>query len=141
VLFRSVLIALGTVRRCGPLGRGAAFKLVLNTAVITGLAAIADAVAVGEAVGVPRADTIDLLRAGPLGGLVGRAAGGSGASFAMKMAAKDLDLARGATTMPLPAADGAAELLRRAVAAGHGAVDISAITAGAGKAVLPSTAK
>jgi 3-hydroxyisobutyrate dehydrogenase len=125
-----VLTALGSVRRCGPLGRGAAFKLVLNTAVITGLAAVADAVAVGEAVGVPRADAIDLLRAGPLAGLAGRAAGGPGASFAVRMAAKDLDLARAATTTPLPAADGAAELLRRAVASGQGTADISVVTAG-----------
>ncbi|MFI1996264.1 NAD(P)-dependent oxidoreductase [Actinoplanes sp. NPDC020271] len=136
-----ILTVLGTVRRCGPLGRGAAFKLVLNTAVITGLAAITDAVAVGEAVGVPRADTMDLLRAGPLGGLVGRAAGGPGASFAIGMAAKDLDLARAATTMPLPAADGAAELLRRAVASGHGTADISVMTAGAEQAISASMSK
>ncbi|MCU7724284.1 NAD(P)-dependent oxidoreductase [Actinoplanes sp. KI2] len=126
-----VLAALGTVRRCGPLGRGAAVKLVLNTAVITGLAALADAVAVGEAVGVSRADTIDMLRSGPLAGLAGRAAGGPGASFAVRMAAKDLDLARAATTTSLPAADGAAELLRRAVASGQGAADVSVLTAGA----------
>lgn len=124
-----VLATLGTVHRCGPLGRGAAFKLVLNTAVITGVAALADAFTVGDAVGLSRAEAVGLLRAGPLSGLVARADGGPGASFAIGMAAKDLDLARAAATRPVPVADGAAELLRRAVAAGSGAEDLAFVTA------------
>ncbi|MFI5916423.1 NAD(P)-dependent oxidoreductase [Dactylosporangium sp. NPDC051541] len=122
-----VLAALGSVHHCGPLGRGAAAKLVLNTAVITGLAALADALTVGAAVGIARADALELLGASPLAGLAGRASGGPGAAFAVAMAAKDLDLARIAAAAPLPTADGAAERLRRAVADGHAEADISVL--------------
>ncbi|GAA1651527.1 NAD(P)-dependent oxidoreductase [Actinoplanes couchii] len=123
-----VLAALGTVHRCGPLGRGAAYKLILNTATITGLAVVADAVAVARAVGVARPEALALLAASPLAALATRAAGGPGSSFAVTMAAKDLNLARAATPEPLPAAEAAATLLTRAASAGQGAADISAIT-------------
>jgi len=124
-----LLAVLGRVRRCGPSGRGAANKLVLNAAVITGLAAVADAIAVGAAVGLSREDSLDILEAGPLAGLVDRARGGPGASFAVKMALKDLDLALAATPDRRYAASGAAELLRRTVANGDPAADLSVITA------------
>jgi len=88
-----VLAALGTVRRCGGLGAGAALKLVLNTALVTSVAALADALAVAAAAGVDRAAALDALAAGPLGGAVGRATA-TGASFPVALARKDLDLAR-----------------------------------------------
>jgi 3-hydroxyisobutyrate dehydrogenase-like beta-hydroxyacid dehydrogenase len=88
-----VLTALGTVRRCGGVGAGSALKLVLNTALVTAVAALADALAVADAAGVDRAAALDALAAGPLGGAVGRATA-TGASFPVALAAKDLGLAR-----------------------------------------------
>lgn len=123
-----VLLSLGRVRRCGQLGRGAAYKLVLNAAVITGVAAVADAIAVGRSVGLSREDTLTLLEASPLTGLVDRARGGPGASFAVKMAAKDLNLALSSVSAPVPVAMGATELLRQAVVNGDATADLSAIS-------------
>src|SRR6185437_5672003 len=88
-----VLAALGTVRRCGGVGAGSALKLVLNTALVTAVAALADALAVADAAGVDRAAALDALAAGPLSGAVGRATA-TGASFPVALAAKDLALAR-----------------------------------------------
>lgn len=108
------LAALGTVRRCGGPGSGAALKLVLNTALLTAVTALADTVAVAGAVGVDRETALAALRAGPLGGAVGRAAA-TGASFAIALARKDLDLALGAVDgAAVPVARGAAHLLHAA---------------------------
>ncbi|SBT40150.1 NAD(P)-dependent oxidoreductase [Micromonospora auratinigra] len=87
-----VLEQLGTLRRCGGPGRGAALKLVLNTGLVTAVAAVADALAVADAVGVDRRTALDALAAGPLGGAVARATA-TDAAFAVSLAAKDARLA------------------------------------------------
>ncbi|MET8365196.1 MULTISPECIES: NAD(P)-dependent oxidoreductase [unclassified Micromonospora] len=87
-----LLETLGTVRRCGDSGRGAALKLVLNTALITAVTAVADALAVADAVGVDRRTAIDALGTGPLGGAIARATT-TDAAFAAALAAKDARLA------------------------------------------------
>ncbi|MFF0318308.1 NAD(P)-dependent oxidoreductase [Micromonospora sp. NPDC005252] len=87
-----LLETLGTVRRCGDSGRGAALKLVLNTALITAVTAVADALAVADAVGVDRRTAIDALGTGPLGGAIARATA-TDAAFAAALAAKDARLA------------------------------------------------
>jgi 3-hydroxyisobutyrate dehydrogenase-like beta-hydroxyacid dehydrogenase len=101
-----VLAALGTVRRCGALGAGAAAKLVLNTALVTGMAALADAYAVGEAVGMDRATATEILGSSALAAAVARASGGG--AFTVALAAKDLSLAidalGSAASAPLAAA-------------------------------------
>ncbi|GGQ48359.1 NAD(P)-dependent oxidoreductase [Couchioplanes azureus] len=90
---------LGTVRECGPVGAGSAAKLVLNTAQLTALGGLRDALVVAGALGV-RAP-LDLLAAGPLQGVVARATSTT-ASFAIALAAKDLRLAVGdRTTTPV----------------------------------------
>ncbi len=86
-----VLEALGTVRRCGPTGSGAALKLVANTALVTGLAALADTVAVARALGVDADSALSVLANGVLGGAVTRATA-AGAAFPVALAAKDLHL-------------------------------------------------
>ena len=124
-----VLAALGTIRRCGGPGSGAALKLVLNTALVTALTSLADVLAVAKALGVDRADALDALRAGPLGIAVQRATAGTG-HFAVRLAAKDLDLAlRGAGAGPedLPVARAADGHLRAAVDDGRGDDDISTL--------------
>lgn len=87
-----VLRDLGTVHRCGPVGAGAALKLVVNTALVTALGALHDTLAVADAVDVDRTVALDVLAASPLGGAVRRATA-TGASFAVALAAKDARLA------------------------------------------------
>ncbi|MFJ6194804.1 NAD(P)-dependent oxidoreductase [Micromonospora sp. NPDC092111] len=87
-----LLELLGTVRRCGPAGSGAALKLVLNVALVTAVTAVADTLAVAEAVGVDRRTTVEALATGPLGGAVARATA-TDATFAAALAAKDARLA------------------------------------------------
>lgn len=87
-----VLGALGTVRRCGGPGSGAALKLVGNAALVAGIAGLADTLAVADAVGVDRATALDLLAGGALGGAVRRATA-SGVGFAIALAHKDIGLA------------------------------------------------
>lgn len=122
-----VLELLGTVRRCGGPGRGAALKLVLNTALVTAVTAVADALAVADAVGVDRRTALDALAGGPLGGAVARATA-TDAAFAISLAAKDARLALDA----LPGAP--APVLRAAESALAGApdpdLDIAALAGG-----------
>lgn len=87
-----VLRDLGTVRRCGPIGAGSALKLVVNSALLTALAALHDALAVADAVGVDRTAAVETLLGGPLSGAIARATA-TGASFAISLAAKDVRLA------------------------------------------------
>ncbi|MDG4798378.1 NAD(P)-dependent oxidoreductase [Micromonospora sp. WMMD1082] len=111
-LAEPVLRELGTIRRCGPVGAGAALKLVVNTALITALGALHDTLAVADGVGVDRAVALDALAAGPLGGAVRRVTA-TGASFAIAHAAKDARLAL-RETPAAPVASAALRLLTRA---------------------------
>ncbi|MFG2054541.1 NAD(P)-dependent oxidoreductase [Micromonospora sp. NPDC048930] len=125
-----VLELLGTVRRCGGSGHGAALKLVLNTALVTAVTAVADTLAVAEAVGVTRRTALDALAAGPLGGAVARATTAD-AAFAAALAAKDAQLALDALGgAPAPLLRAAAAVL---AAAPHPDRDIAALTNGPDK--------
>jgi 3-hydroxyisobutyrate dehydrogenase-like beta-hydroxyacid dehydrogenase len=107
-----VLDALGTVRRCGPVGAGSALKLVLNTALVTGVAALADCLTVADSVGVDRATALDALAGSALGGAVARSTGPGGA-FSLALAGKDAGLAlREVGTAAVRVARAAAEVLR-----------------------------
>ena len=106
-----VLESLGTVRRCGELGSGAALKLVANTALVTGLAALADTVAVARALGVDTETALAVVAQGALGGAVTRATA-AGADFPVALADKDLDLVRGLAAAPM--VEAAAAVLRAA---------------------------
>jgi 3-hydroxyisobutyrate dehydrogenase-like beta-hydroxyacid dehydrogenase len=125
-----VLAALGTVRRCGGPGEGAALKLVLNTALVTALTSLADVLAVAEALGVDRASALDLLANGPLGIAVQRATAGVG-HFAISLAVKDLDLALAGADRAgdLPLAEAAGARLRSVIADGRGEDDIAGLIA------------
>ncbi|MEV0154272.1 NAD(P)-dependent oxidoreductase [Micromonospora sp. NPDC050686] len=107
-----VLEQLGTVRHCGPIGAGAAVKLVANTGLVTAVAGLRDALAVAGALGVDRQTALEVLGRGPLAGAVQRA-GAPGASFAVALAAKDARLAlrRSASS---PALEAALHLMRAA---------------------------
>jgi 3-hydroxyisobutyrate dehydrogenase-like beta-hydroxyacid dehydrogenase len=106
-----VLESLGSVRHCGDLGGGAALKLVANTALVTGLAALADTMTVARAVGADVEAALSVIAKGALGGAVTRATA-AGAAFPVALAAKDLDLVLGLVSPPVVRA--AAAVLREA---------------------------
>jgi 3-hydroxyisobutyrate dehydrogenase-like beta-hydroxyacid dehydrogenase len=108
----AVLEVLGTVRRCGALGEGAALKVVLNAALVASFAALADVLAVARALGVDRAAALEALSGGALGGAVQRAS--SRSSFAIALAHKDIALAIGAQPGGAPVLRAAERVLRLA---------------------------
>jgi 3-hydroxyisobutyrate dehydrogenase len=87
-----ILGRLGTVTRTGPSGSGAALKLVLNTAAIGGVALVAEALRLADALGLDEHTVRTALAGGPLGGAVARLFA-EDAHFATALAVKDLDLA------------------------------------------------
>ncbi|TDQ54214.1 NAD(P)-dependent oxidoreductase [Actinorugispora endophytica] len=95
-----VLAELGTVTRCGPAGSGAALKVVLINAVIGGVALVGEALALGDALGLPEELTRDALARGPLAGPLRRALD-TDAHYPLGLAAKDTALARAAADLPL----------------------------------------
>lgn len=104
-----ILKVFGSVRRCGPLGTGAALKVVAIGAMINGVAVVAESLALADALGLPEDLVVDALQAGPMGGAVKRARDKS-ASYAVALAAKDLGLAL--RTRRLPIAEAVRERLQ-----------------------------
>lgn len=91
----------GTVTRTGPLGSGAAAKIVANTAMIAGLALLGDVLKLADTLGV---DAVELVRNGPLAGVLKRYENTAG-RFLVPHGAKDLDLAVSADpALPMVAA-------------------------------------
>ncbi|MDA2813879.1 NAD(P)-dependent oxidoreductase [Nocardiopsis sp. RSe5-2] len=97
---RPILESLGTVRECGPLGSGSALKLVLINALIGGVAVVAEAMELADALGVPRGLAAEAMAATPMAGALGRATSRE-ADFAVRLAAKDARLATGAAHLPV----------------------------------------
>ncbi|MEU9998879.1 NAD(P)-dependent oxidoreductase [Streptomyces sp. NPDC050848] len=97
---RDVLDRLGTTTVCGGPGTGAALKLVLINAAIGGVALVGEALALSDALGLPRRSTLDALAAGPLAGAVARATA-TGAHFPVALAAKDVALATAVAKLPV----------------------------------------
>ncbi|MEV0258510.1 NAD(P)-dependent oxidoreductase [Streptomyces sp. NPDC050732] len=95
-----VLARFGPVTRTGALGTGAALKLVVNTAVIGGVALAAEAMRLAAALGVDEGTARGALAAGPLGGAVARAFA-TDVHFGSDLAVKDLTLAAEAAQLPL----------------------------------------
>ncbi|MFG2991249.1 NAD(P)-binding domain-containing protein [Streptomyces sp. NPDC048257] len=105
-----VLNALGEVTGCGPLGSGAALKLVLINAAVGGVALVAEALRLGEAMGLPeelvRGQLVrgqlarGQLARGPLAGAVARAYAGT-SNFPVALAAKDVALATAHAPLPI----------------------------------------
>lgn len=95
-----ILGTLGRVVPCGPVGSGAALKLVLIGAVIGGVAVVSEAMRLAAALGVPEQAARDGLLAGPLAGAAGRAFARD-ALYPVRLAAKDVALATEAADLPL----------------------------------------
>ncbi|WP_371652567.1 MULTISPECIES: NAD(P)-dependent oxidoreductase [unclassified Streptomyces] len=95
-----LLAELGSVTRCGEVGTGAALKLVLISAVIGGVALVAESLRLATALGLPASLTRSALAASPMGPLVGRAFA-TEAHFPVELAAKDVALATGVGGLPV----------------------------------------
>ncbi|RAG83404.1 NAD(P)-dependent oxidoreductase [Streptacidiphilus pinicola] len=104
-----LLALLGTVREVGPVGDGAALKLVLIGAIVAGVAVVHEALSLADALGLPAGVAESALAGGPLRDLLGRARATT-ADFAVSLAAKDVAL--GAAAADLPVADAVVSALR-----------------------------
>ncbi|CCK30337.1 hypothetical protein BN159_5958 [Streptomyces davaonensis JCM 4913] len=94
-----VLAHLGTVTRTGPLGSGAALKLVVNSAVLGAVALVAESLRLADALGLDDTVARGALASGPIGGAVARAFA-EGVHFGTGLAAKDLALATATAQLP-----------------------------------------
>ncbi|WP_424639561.1 nuclear transport factor 2 family protein [Embleya sp. AB8] len=108
---RPVLEVLGTVRRVDDAATAAALKLVANSSLAGAVLALRDSLRQADALGLPRAQVLDILELGLLGGLVARKrsllAGQpttGPADFTIGALAKDLALLAAASDTPLPSA-------------------------------------
>ncbi|MFJ6049283.1 NAD(P)-dependent oxidoreductase [Streptomyces sp. NPDC092307] len=97
---RAVLDALGEVTECGPLGSGAALKLVLINAAVGGVGLVTEALTLGRALGLPADLVRAQLAAGPLAGAVARTFA-EGSHFPVALAAKDVALATAHAPLPI----------------------------------------
>ncbi|MFJ2959200.1 nuclear transport factor 2 family protein [Streptomyces sp. NPDC087270] len=111
---RPVLAALGTVRAVDDAATAAALKLVANSSLAGAVLALGESLRQADALGVPRAQALDVLELGHLGGLVTRKRAFLGdqpalaaAEFTIGTLAKDMALLAAASDVPLR---GAAEL-------------------------------
>jgi 3-hydroxyisobutyrate dehydrogenase-like beta-hydroxyacid dehydrogenase len=92
-----LLSVLGSPLHVGPLGSGAAAKLVANSTLLGVLGVLGEALALAEALGLPRETTFDVLAKTPLAAQAERRrpaieAGEFPARFSMALARKDADV-------------------------------------------------
>lgn len=134
---RPALDAMGrSVTHLGPTGSGALVKLINNFVCGVQLASIAEALAWIEQSGLDRAKALAVLLEGAPGSPIAKLttarmiAGDFTPNFPLKLMAKDLayavkeSMARG---QPLATASAAYDVFQRAIAAGHGDKDMSAV--------------
>jgi 3-hydroxyisobutyrate dehydrogenase-like beta-hydroxyacid dehydrogenase len=128
---RPLLEILGEPLRTGPLGSGAAAKLIANATLVGTIALLGETLALADSLGLPRETAWEVLAATPLGAQAERrrAAVDSGEyppRFRLSLARKDADLVL-ATDPDLPALAAAREHLAAAEAAGLGDEDYAAV--------------
>jgi 3-hydroxyisobutyrate dehydrogenase/2-hydroxy-3-oxopropionate reductase len=130
-----LLSALGSPRHVGPLGAGAAAKLVANTTLFGTLGLLGEALALADGLGLTRAATFDVLAGTPLAAQAERRrraieSGEFPARFSLALARKDADLIAAAAEdagVDLRLAEAARGWLADAEAAGLGERDYSAL--------------
>lgn len=133
----SLLETFGSPTHVGPLGAGAAAKLVVNSTLGGTLALLGEALALAGGLGLDRATALDVLARSPLGSQVERrrAALESGdfpLRFRLRLASKDLDLvqaAAGDAGVDLRVAPAARSWFDAATDDGWGNEDYSAVLA------------
>jgi 3-hydroxyisobutyrate dehydrogenase len=130
-----LLSTLGSVLHVGPLGAGAAAKLVANSTLIGTLTLLGEAVALADGLGLSRDVTLEVLSATPLAGQAERRRTALERQdyplhFKLTLARKDAELivdAAVAVGVELRVVDAAARWFARAEAEGMGDRDYSAI--------------
>jgi 3-hydroxyisobutyrate dehydrogenase len=122
----------------GPAGNGTRMKLVLNNWLASQVEAVAETIALTEALGVDPQLFVDTIDDGPLGSPYavakarGMLAGEFTAGFALALAYKDVGLALDAARkrgVELPVTQSLVPRWREAMAGGHGDQDVSAVIA------------
>ncbi|WLQ39641.1 nuclear transport factor 2 family protein [Streptomyces laculatispora] len=110
---RPVLESLGTVRHVDDACTAAALKLIANSSLTGAVLALRDSLRQADALGLPRAQVLDVLEFGQLGGLVTRKRpfladqpGTATAAFTIGALAKDMALLAAASDTPLRSAVG-----------------------------------
>jgi 3-hydroxyisobutyrate dehydrogenase-like beta-hydroxyacid dehydrogenase len=134
---RPVLEPMGTLHHLGPLGAGAAMKLVANSILGALMGGLAEALALADGLGLDEAGVLDILSESPIGVTVkGKRklieSGVYPANFKLALAAKDLRLvteAAGAAGVELKMAPAARAWLELATDHGLGDLDYSAVIA------------
>ena len=134
---RPLLAELGSPVHVGPLGAGAAAKLVANLTLLGTLGLLGEAVALADGLGLSREATWEVLDGTPLAGQAERRrpavdSGEYPLRFALALARKDADLvaqAAAAASLELPLASAARDWFAEAEAAGWGEFDYSAVLA------------
>ena len=134
---RPVLEPMGTPRHLGPLGSGAAMKLVANSILGALMGGLAEALALADGFELDEADVLDILGESPIGVTVkGKRklieSGEYPANFKLALAAKDLRLVTEAAEkagVELRMAAAARSWLERADEHGLGDLDYSAVIA------------
>jgi len=134
---RPLLAQLGSPIHVGPLGAGAAAKLVANLTLLGTLGLLGETLALADGLGLSREATWEVLGATPLAGQAERRrpaveAGDYPLRFALALARKDADLvaeAAIAADLELPLAGAVRDWFADAQAAGWGDHDYSAILA------------
>lgn len=134
---RPVLEAMGTPRHLGPLGAGAAMKLVANSTLGALMTGLAEALALADGLGLDESDVLDILSESPIGVTAkGKRplieSGVYTPNFTLGLAAKDLRLvteAAEAAGVELRVAAAARSWLERADEHGLGDLDYSAVIA------------
>lgn len=125
----------GERRWTGPVGTAAALKLVANLTLGIAAAGLRDALALGDTLGLPREQVLDLLAEGHFGRLVTAKRerldqdSYEDADFTLAALAKDLRLALAAEPA-LPVAEAAARTVAAAVANGGTDQDLAALARG-----------
>jgi 3-hydroxyisobutyrate dehydrogenase-like beta-hydroxyacid dehydrogenase len=113
---RPVLETLGIVRRFDDASTAAALKLIANNSLAGAVLALRDSLRQADALGLPRAQVLDVLELGQLGGLVARKrpflvgeSATATAEFTIGALAKDMALLAAASNTPLRSAAGLAD--------------------------------
>lgn len=129
---RPLLETLGEPLRVGPLGSGAAAKLVANATLVGVLSLLGETLALADALGLPRETAWQVLAATPLGAQAERRRPTLEADeypprFRLALARKDADLVHDATDLEFPLLAAAREHFAAAESAGLGDLDYSAV--------------
>jgi 3-hydroxyisobutyrate dehydrogenase-like beta-hydroxyacid dehydrogenase len=135
--WRPVLDALGTVVHVGPLGAGAAMKLVANSTLGALMTALGEALTLADALGLDQRTVLDVLAESPIGVTVNRKresieSGSYPPTFKLSLARKDLALvndAAGNAGLDLRVAPASGSWLAAAESAGLGSLDYGAVIA------------